>query len=82
MVSIDTITSSLNPGGVFVGQLFGIHDEWNKPNSQMTFLNRWEAESQFKSLEIIKFEEKEQEGLLADGSTKHWHVYDIIARQS
>lgn len=76
---MNKIVSSIDVGGVFVGQLFGLNDEWNKYDSQMTFLSRAQVESQFKQLEIIKFEEKDEMGLLANGSIKHWHVYDIIA---
>lgn len=76
---INKVISSLGIGGVFVGQLFGLNDEWNVYDSHMTFLNRTQIENEFKTLEIIKLGEKNEKGFLADGSSKHWHVYDIIA---
>ena len=78
---INKVLKSLNSGGVFVGQLFGINDEWNVPGSNMSFFEKSEVQKFFTSLEIIKFDEKAEEGLLANGSKKHWHVFDIIARQ-
>lgn len=77
----DKILHSLNPGGVFVGQLFGVNDSWNGENPDMTFHTRSEVESLFSALEIIKLEEQDGEGVLASGAKKHWHVFNIIARQ-
>jgi hypothetical protein len=31
--------------------------------------------------DIVLFDEKEFDGKTADGSPKHWHVFDIIARK-
>lgn len=76
-----SIGSSLSANGIFVGQLFGLNDDWNKSNHQMTFLSKSEAKDYFNTLEILKFEETDKDGKLADGTNKHWHVYDIIARQ-
>lgn len=76
---VENIKRSLLPGGIFVGQLFGVNDEWNTPDSEMTFYSREQALSLFSPLELGKFEEKDESGLLADGSSKHWHVFDIIA---
>lgn len=78
---IDRVSESLNSGGVFVGQIFGINDEWNTKDKKMTFHTKQEVIRLFSSLEVIKFLEKEEDGFLANGSKKHWHVFDIIARQ-
>lgn len=80
-IIIGKILKSLNPGGVFAGQLFGINDEWNTLGSGICFLEESEIHKLFAALEIIKLNEKDEDGLLADGSAKHWHVFDIIARQ-
>src|SRR5579863_2387507 len=39
------VREALCPGGIFVGQFFGIHDGWNTPEraEKMTFLTRDEA---------------------------------------
>lgn len=75
------ILKSLNSGGIFVGQLFGVNDGWNTGQGNMTFHTRLDVENLFSAFEIIKLAEKDEVGLLADGSRKHWHVFDIIARQ-
>ncbi len=73
--------NSVQPGGIFVGQLFGMHDEWNTPDSRMTFLTREQAEELFKDISIIEFNEVEEDGHVANGTPKHWHVFHIIARK-
>lgn len=78
---MNTILESLNPGGVFVGQLFGTNDDWNIAGSNMTFLELSETQELLSSLEVLWLNEKDEEGPLANGSTKHWHVFDIIARK-
>src|SRR5437763_1071109 len=48
----DRIKHALNDGGLFVGQFFGVNDEWNTTGSQMTFLTREQAEAELKDLKI------------------------------
>lgn len=77
----EKIISSLTPGGIFTGQLFGLNDEWNVPESTLVFHSREQVEHLLSSIEILKLEEKEWDGILANGVPKHWHVFHIIARQ-
>ncbi|TMD42338.1 MAG: hypothetical protein E6I93_20170, partial [Chloroflexi bacterium] len=53
------VKQALQPGGIFVGQFFGIHDEWNTPGREMTFLTREEAEEALQGLEIVEFREED-----------------------
>lgn len=78
---MNSILKSLNLGGVFVGQLFGVNDQWNTERSNMTFHTRLDVEKLFSEFEIMKLTEKDEDDLLADGSKKHWHVFDIIAHR-
>ena len=73
--------AALAPGGIFAGQLFGIHDQWNTPGSTTTFLRRAEAESLLADLETLEFTEEDADGHVADGSPKHWHVFHVLARK-
>lgn len=73
------LKASLNSGGVFVGQLFGIHDSWNIHESHLTFFSRTQALAQLEDLKVIEFEEQDSDGVTAEGQPKHWHVYHIIA---
>jgi len=76
---VDSIVKSLKPGGVFTGQFFGDRDEWNTPQSEMTFHNREQAEKLLSGLEVKEFIEEEQEGKTAKGYMKRWHVFHFIA---
>ena len=71
----------LNEGGLFVGQFFGVHDEWNTPGNQMTFLTREQAEAELKDLKVLEFREEDVDSHIADGTPKHWHVFHIIAQK-
>lgn len=76
----EKIKKSLVKDGIFCGQLFGDNDSWhNNPN--LTFTKRGEALSLLDDMEIMIFDEKEFEGKTADGSEKHWHVFDIVVRK-
>lgn len=75
------IKQALHVGGLFVGQFFGVNDEWNTPENQMTFLTRDQAETELKGLKVLAFREEDVDGHVADGTPKHWHVYHIIAQK-
>lgn len=76
------LKSSLKPGGIFVGQFFGVNDTWYTPESLMSFFTVEQAREQLAGMEILEFEEEDQDGATADGTQKHWHVYHITARRS
>ncbi|MBA3679456.1 class I SAM-dependent methyltransferase [Candidatus Saccharibacteria bacterium] len=75
------IKQSLQSGGVFVGQFFGDKDEWNKPGSKYAFQTEKEALELLQGLHIIRFENDERDGVLADHKPKHWHQFNIIAQK-
>jgi tellurite methyltransferase len=78
---IERIKQALHGGGIFVGQFFGVNDEWNTPGNQMTFLTKVQAESELKGLEVLEFREEDVDSHVADGTPKHWHVFHIIAKK-
>jgi len=75
------IKHALNTGGLFVGQFFGVNDEWNTPRNRMTFLTREQAEAELKDLKVLEFREEDVDSHIADGTPKHWHVFHIIAQK-
>ncbi len=75
------VKDSLRSGGIFVGQLFGIHDEWNTQGRPMAFLTRDQAMELLRGLEILEFDEEDVDSHVADGTPKHWHVFHIIAQK-
>lgn len=78
----EKIVSSLKPDGVFVGQLFGPRDEWNVDETKLAFHTRAQIEALLAGLEVLKLEEVEKDGKLANGSPKHWHIFHIIFRRN
>jgi tellurite methyltransferase len=77
----DRVKRALRPGGIFVGQFFGVHDQWNVPGRAITFFTREQAEERLRGLEVIEFQEEDADSFTADGSPKHWHVFHILARK-
>jgi tellurite methyltransferase len=73
------IRQALLPGAIFAGELFGIHDSWaSEPD--MTFHEREEVRVALDGLEVLTLRESEDDGESFSGP-KHWHVFDILARQ-
>jgi hypothetical protein len=68
-----------SPGAYLVVNLFGIHDDWvGRP--EMVFRERTEVERIVAGLELVAFEESEEDGMSFLGP-KHWHTFDIVARK-
>ncbi len=79
---IRRLKCSLNTNGVFVGELYGVNDQWNKSDETMTFVDRNTVNILLKDMDIIKLEENEFNGKIADGRPKHWHTFKFIAKKS
>jgi SAM-dependent methyltransferase len=75
------IINSMNPGAIFIGQLFGEDDEWNVRNSNLTFMSIEDVKKLLNNLEILQINETNDLGPTGEGKTKHWHVYDIVFRK-
>jgi tellurite methyltransferase len=75
------IKSSLRPGGIFVGQLFGDRLVWNVPGTLMTLHNSEEVIALFAGMELEYLLEIERPGITANGAPVYWHRFDVIARR-
>ena len=75
------ICNSINSNGFFVGNLFGINDEWNTPKDKRKFLNKEQVIDLFKYFEIISLKEFEKDRTTALGVMKHWHTFEVIAKK-
>lgn len=75
------IKNSIIPKGYFVGNFFGINDEWKDTNEKITFLTKEEVIDLFKEFEIIEFKEIEKNMKTGLGKMKHWHIFNIIAKK-
>jgi SAM-dependent methyltransferase len=73
------IRRALAHGAIFAGQFFGTRDSW-ADDPGMTFQNRAEVISLLDGLEILELNESERDGEAYSGP-KHWHIYDILARE-
>ncbi len=75
------IKQSIKPGGIFTGQFFGIHDEWNTPERNMTFLTQEQVDELLSDMTVREFSEEDKIGPTASGTLKHWHVFHVIAQK-
>lgn len=75
------ICSSIKNNGYFVGNFFGVNDEWNTENTDKTFLTKEEAIELFNDFEILKIQDIEKNRPTAEGQMKHWHSIEIIAQK-
>lgn len=73
------LTSALRPGGLFAGQLLGVHDEW--ADRGYTVFTRAEVESRLEPFDLVYLEEAERDGETALLEAKHWHVFHVVARK-
>lgn len=72
------ISESLNKGGIFSGQFFGIHDDWSH-RSNMTFLLDTQVSNLFTNWNIISLDEFKGLRKTAKGEDKQWHIFSVIA---
>ena len=76
------ICNSILKDGYFVGNFFGLNDSWIKIKEKMVFLSKEQVLELFEnSFEIIDFNEIEKNGKTGLGKTKHWHIYNVIAKK-
>ncbi|MEY3230500.1 MAG: hypothetical protein RL689_589 [Planctomycetota bacterium] len=71
----------LAPGGRFAGQIFGDRDEWAsvRPGSHYT---REAMLRLFEGFVMERCDEVEKDGSDAMGSTKHHHLFHVVARKT
>ena len=74
------IVSCLRAGGRFSGQFYGDRDSW-RTNSDLTFLTREETEGYLAGLVTEFFQEEEEDSVTPRGSSKHWHIFHVVARK-
>ncbi len=76
-----SIEISLKKDGVFVGQFFGIRDEWNTKDSLLVFHTKSQILKMLKNFQILEISEEEQARKTGLGEMKHWHVFHVIAKK-
>ena len=78
---LPAIKSSLKKGGVFCATFFGPHDTWATTKPHMTFTSKEEVQDIFAEMQILEFNEVEEDLPDILGNPKHWHVFEVIARK-
>jgi len=73
------VRAALRPGGLVAVNLFGPNDTWHT-DPTMNFLHRPAVEELLAGLEVLWYEEREDDGEAISGP-KHWHVHDLVARR-
>jgi tellurite methyltransferase len=82
---ISKIKNSLKHEGVFTVELLGLNDDWNKEESEKTFLSKEQLEELLNGFEIIYLDEYERNvtsaasEIAGTNELKHWHKFRIIA---
>ena len=77
----EKIENSIEENGYFVGNFFGEKDSWKETRPEITILSKREIIEMFSKFDIIKFQETEKDGKTGLGTSKHWHIYNIIAQK-
>ncbi len=73
------LKAALKSGGIFTGQFFGVNDSWNTSETTMTFLTSAQVQAALRELNVVELREEDADGTTAVGTSKHWHVYHIVA---
>lgn len=79
--TVHRLRDSVRPGGILAATFFGRRDAWNVAGTNLTFSTRSDIEELFRGWDVIELTEVEEDGRVATGSPKHWHVYHLIARR-
>ena len=80
LVMWQRIYDSLSQGGRFSGQLYGDRDQWVGDDSN-THFTLGEVQDLLRDYEVELFREEETESVTPRGTSKHWHIYHIVARK-
>lgn len=74
------IVESVQAGGWFAGQLFGVNDEWAQTPT-MNFHDADAVNALLAPFEVDQLQEVDRDGITAVNTPKHWHVFHIIAHK-
>jgi SAM-dependent methyltransferase len=74
------IYQGLKKNGIFSGQLFGVNDDWSTI-SDMSFVTNEEVDDLLIGYNPEYYIEIDEDGKIADGSVKHWHLFNLVLRK-
>lgn len=74
------IYNGLKPNGIFSGQLFGVNDDWSGILN-MSFVTNEEVDDLIIGYSPEYYIELDEDGRIADGTVKHWHLFNLVLRK-
>ncbi len=74
------VSDSLGEGGWFAGHFFSPNDDWAATGH--TIHNRDQVLGLFDSWSAVDLCEFERDGKTAVGTSKHWHLFEVVARRT
>jgi SAM-dependent methyltransferase len=73
--------SAVVPGGAFVGQLFGVNDDW-ADDEGVAWVDRSWIDRTFEGFTELDVDERDHRGPYGQhGATKRWHFFHVRARK-
>jgi SAM-dependent methyltransferase len=73
------VRDAVRPGGLLAVDLFGTRDDWaGEPG--MTFVDRARIDALTAGLDVVWFDEVDQDGRAYAGP-KHWHRFEVVGRR-
>ncbi|WP_263078921.1 methyltransferase domain-containing protein [Endozoicomonas sp. Mp262] len=77
------IDDAILPGGVFCGDFMGFRDSWvTDCDTTVCPLTEEQVNGLFSGYKVEQFKENDSQGVTALGVTKHWHIYQVIAKKA
>jgi len=78
----ERLIQSLRVDGILSGNFFGLNNAWAQhTNANILFHKQDQIETLLQRFTILSLVEKEYERPTAMDETKHWHVFEIIAKK-
>jgi len=78
----DRIDRALAVGGIFCGDFLGPKDSWaNDTSRTQTVVTSEKLTALFRQYDVIQWEERDELGITALRSPKHWHTFTVVARK-
>jgi SAM-dependent methyltransferase len=76
------IESSIKTNGFFCGNFMGPDDTWAKISEKpLNYHSKAEVLNLLKGFNVKSFLEKNEHGLAANGTSKNWHIFTVIAQK-
>lgn len=76
----ERVVQAIKTNGRFAGTLFGDRDSWSDM-PDITIKTKEQVMMMFEKFEIEYFNEIDRPGSTVSGETKHWHIFELIARK-